>query len=126
MPGRRARGWTSSAVTPSIPWPWQSINQTTCWCCPPRVSRAVFYGLKPGGPDGVLTRIEAEPAGRHPHAAVVLPADWWVNGEFKDQYDPASDHLATISELFATDVGTAPAQVYASPDGSIVLPAYRV
>jgi hypothetical protein len=56
----------------------------------------------------------------------VLPANWWVNGEFKDQYDPASDHFATIGELFATDVATAPAQQYASPDGSIVLPAYRV
>src|SRR3569833_2158545 len=81
------------------------------------------YSLKPGAPDGVLTRIAPGPAGAHANAAVVLPVDWWVNGEFKDQYDPASDHFTTIGELFAADVGTAPAQQYASPDGSIVLPA---
>lgn len=84
------------------------------------------YSLKPNGLDGVLTRIEAEPAGTHANAAFVLPANWWVNGEFKDQYDSASDHFATIGELFATDVATAPTKQYASPDGSIVLPAYRV
>jgi sugar lactone lactonase YvrE len=84
------------------------------------------YSLKPDGLDGALTKIEAEPTGTHPNAAVVLPANWWVNGEFKDQYDPATDHFATISELFTSDVATAPAKQYASPDGSIVLPAYRV
>jgi hypothetical protein len=52
--------------------------------------------------------------------------DWWVNGEFKDQYDPASDRFPTMAELFTRDVTTAPARQYASPDGSVVLPAYRV
>src|SRR3569833_366929 len=45
------------------------------------------YSLQPGAPDGVLTRIAPGPAGAHAIAAVVLPVDWWVNGEFKDQYD---------------------------------------
>jgi sugar lactone lactonase YvrE len=84
------------------------------------------YSLKPQGPDGTLTRIEAEPAGTHPDANIAMPAVWWVNGEFKDQYDPASDHFATLAELFARDVATGPAREYASPDGSLVLPAYRV
>jgi len=44
---------------------------------------ASVYSLKPDGPDGTLTRIEAEPAGTHPDAAIALPVDWWVNGEFK-------------------------------------------
>jgi hypothetical protein len=84
------------------------------------------YSLKPGGPDGEITRIEAEPAGKHPDASIAMPAVWWVNGEFKDQYDPATDHFATLAELFARDVAEAPAREYASPDGSLVLPAYRV
>jgi len=87
---------------------------------------ASVYSLKPDGPDGTLTRIEAEPAGTHPDAAIALPVDWWVNGEFKDQYDPASDQFPTMAELFTRDVATAPARQYASPDGSVVLPAYRV
>ena len=84
------------------------------------------YSLKPQGPDGTITRIEAEPAGTHPAAAIAMPAVWWVNGEFKDQYDSAKDHFATLAELFARDVAEAPGREYASPDGSLVLPAYRI
>jgi sugar lactone lactonase YvrE len=84
------------------------------------------YSLKPDGLDGVLTRIEAEPAGTHPDAAIALPVNWWVNGEFKDQYDPARDQFATLAELFERDVATPPGREYASPDGSLVLPAFRV
>jgi hypothetical protein len=84
------------------------------------------YSLKPGGPDGAITRIEPQPAGTHPDAAIAMPAVWWVNGEFKDQYDPARDQFATLAELFASDVAEGPGREYASPDGSLVLPAYRV
>jgi len=55
-----------------------------------------------------------------------MPVIWWVNGEFKDQYDPARDRFASLAELFTRDVTTAPASEYASPDGSLVLPAFRV
>jgi hypothetical protein len=82
--------------------------------------------LKPDGLDGVLTKIEAEPAGAHPDAAFALPVNWWVNGEFKDQYDPATDQFATLAELFVRDMTTPPGREYASPDGSVVLPAFRV
>jgi hypothetical protein len=88
--------------------------------------QASVYSLKPNGPDGAITKIEAEPAGTHPEAAIAMPAVWWVNGEFRDQYDPATDHFATLAELFARDAADAPAREYASPDGSLVLPAYRV
>jgi len=84
------------------------------------------YSLKPDGADGAITRIEAEPAGTHPDAAIAMPAVWWVNGEFKDQYNPATDHATTLAELFARDVTETPSREYASPDGSVVLPAYRV
>jgi len=84
------------------------------------------YSLTPNGPDGAITRIEAEPAGTHPNAAIAMPAVWWINGEFKDQYDPATDHFTTLAELFARDVAEPTAQEYASPDGSVVLPAYRI
>ena len=66
------------------------------------------YSLKPGGPDGVLTKIEAESAGLHPDAAIALPVIWWVNGEFKDQYDAARGQFPTLAEIFALDVTNAP------------------
>jgi len=84
------------------------------------------YSLKPNSPGTPVTRIEAEPAGAHPDAAIALPVVFWVNGEFKDQYDPARDRFPTLAELFERDVSTAPHREYASPDGSVVLPAFRV
>ena len=87
---------------------------------------ASVYSLNPSGPDGAITRIEPQPAGAHPGASIALPSVLWVNGEFRDQYDPARDRFATLAELFAREVGVAPSREYASPDGSLVLPAYRV
>jgi hypothetical protein len=84
------------------------------------------YSLRPEGPDGAVTIIEPEPAGGHPAADTALPAVWWVNGEFKDQYDPQTDHFATLAQLFAQEVSGGPAREYSSPDGSLLLPAYRV
>jgi hypothetical protein len=84
------------------------------------------YSLRPEDPDGAVTVIEPEPAGRHPAADLALPAVWWVNGEFKDQYDPLSDQFTTLAELFSREVSAGPAREYCSPDGSLVLPAYRV
>jgi hypothetical protein len=84
------------------------------------------YSLKPNDTDGAVTRIEAQPAGTHPDAALAMPVNWWANGEFRDQYDPARDEFTTLAELFAREVATAPSREYASPDGSLVLPAFRV
>ncbi|HEV2702350.1 MAG TPA: FAD-dependent oxidoreductase [Steroidobacteraceae bacterium] len=84
------------------------------------------YSLRPDGPDGAVTVIQPGPAQRYPQAQIAIPAVWWVNGEFKDQYDPQTDHFATLAELFAREVATGPALQYSSPDGSLVLPAYRV
>jgi len=81
------------------------------------------YSLKP---DGTITSIQAEPAGTHPEAAVALPVIWWVNGEFKDQYDATTDQFPTLAELFQRDVSVPQTREYSSPDGSVVLPAYRV
>jgi sugar lactone lactonase YvrE len=88
--------------------------------------QATVYSVKPDGSDGAITMIQAEPAGTHPDAALAMPVIRWVNGEFKDQYDPARDRFASLAELFTRDVTTAPASEYASPDGSLVLPAFRV
>jgi hypothetical protein len=81
------------------------------------------YGLKP---DGSVERIEAQAAGSHAEAAIALPVVWWVNGEFKDQYDAATDQFPTLAELFQRDVSVPQRREYVSADGSLVLPAFRV
>jgi hypothetical protein len=79
------------------------------------------FSLKPGGLPSVIL---PTPAGRHPQAAIAVPANWWIDGQFRDQYDPARDHFTTLAEMFAADAAKAPPKQYVSPDGSLVLPAF--
>ena len=87
---------------------------------------ASVYSFDPNDRDGALTMIAPTPAAPHPGATMLLPGNWWVNGEFKDQLDPKTYQFTTLAEMFAADVGKAPTRDYVSPDGSLVLPAYRV
>ncbi len=84
------------------------------------------YSIDPAGPKDQLTMIAATPATSRPGVSTLLPVNWWNNGEFKDQYDPSTDHFTTLAEMFARDAGAAKAMAYVSPDGSLVLPAFRV
>ncbi|HWJ69548.1 MAG TPA: glycosyl hydrolase family 28-related protein [Sphingobium sp.] len=83
------------------------------------------YSFKPGSSEELLTVIAPTPARPHAGARTVLPVNYWNNGEFKDQYDPATDHFTTLAEMFARDMALPKAREYVSPDGSLVLPAYR-
>jgi sugar lactone lactonase YvrE len=82
------------------------------------------FSINPNGPDGELTPIQPTPVGGHPAAVLAMPTNWWVNGEFQDQYDPATDHFTTLAEMFAQDVAKPTRSEYVSPDGSLALPAY--
>jgi hypothetical protein len=84
------------------------------------------YSIRPGTRDGTIDLIVSTPAEPRPGAQVLLPGNLWNNGEFKDQYDPATDHFTTLAEMFARDMGSARAREYVSRDGSLVLPAFRV
>jgi sugar lactone lactonase YvrE len=87
---------------------------------------ATVYAFRPGMPDGEITVIKPTPATAHPDAATALPVNLWDNGEFKDQLDPDTYRFTTLAEMFARDVGRPKAREYVSPDGSLVLPAFRV
>ena len=87
---------------------------------------STVYTLKPGSPAKDLNVLEPQPASAHPGATFVFPANFWNNGEFKDQLDLSTMRFATLAEMFAADV-TAPARrAYVSADGSTVLAAGRV
>jgi hypothetical protein len=86
---------------------------------------ATVYSLDPKSPVAVRT-IAPEAAATSPGARVVLPGSFWNNGEFRDQYDPATDRFTTLAEMFARDVAVPKPRAYASPDGSLSLPAFRV
>jgi sugar lactone lactonase YvrE len=84
------------------------------------------YSFKPGSPDTEVTVIPPTPAAEHAGAATVLPVNWWNNGEFKDQLNLDTYQFTTLAEMFARDMAIPKPQQYVSPDGSLVLPAYRV
>jgi sugar lactone lactonase YvrE len=88
--------------------------------------QASVYSIDPNGPKDQLTMIAPTATASRAGAKTLLPVNWWNNGEFKDQYDPATDHFTTLAEMFARDVGKPKAQEYVSPDGSLSLPAFRV
>ncbi len=84
------------------------------------------YSFHPGSPEDQITILALQPAAPHPGAAAILPANYWNNGEFKNQLDFSTLTYKTLAEMFLDDVSTPKAKEYVSPDGSVFLPAGRV
>ena len=83
------------------------------------------YSIDPARPAEV-TVIAPTPASPHRGAATLLPVNVWANGEFADRIDPATYTYPTMADFFTTKMGEAKPHEYVSPDGSLVLPAFRV
>ncbi len=83
------------------------------------------FSLDPKSPAAV--RVTApRPSSAKDGTRVALPGSFWNNGEFRDQYDPATDRFTTLAQMFARDVAVPKPREYVSPDGSLSLPAFRV
>lgn len=87
---------------------------------------ASVYSFKPGTPGAEITMIKPTPVSTRPTSLVASPVNFWNNGEFRDQLNPDTYQFTTLAEMFARDVALPKAREYVSPDGSLVLPAYRV
>nr|WP_295105900.1 glycosyl hydrolase family 28-related protein [uncultured Caulobacter sp.] len=88
--------------------------------------QGAVYSIDPGGPHDAMTMIAPTAVTSRGKGKTLLPVNWWNNGEFRDQYDPAKGEFTTLAQMFARDVGMPKAQEYVSPDGSVSLPAFRV
>jgi hypothetical protein len=88
-------------------------------------AEGTVYAIDPDNPQSVRT-IAPTSAVKQSRARVAVPSSFWNNGEFRDQYVPATDHFTTLAEMFSRDVSIAKPHQYVSPDESLVLPAYRV
>ncbi|MBN2243940.1 MAG: SMP-30/gluconolactonase/LRE family protein [Acidobacteria bacterium] len=80
------------------------------------------YSFPPGAPADI-TVLEPQPAEPRPEARAILPANYWNNGEFRNQLDFSAMRYRTLAEMFAASVTTPKKKQYVSPDGSIFLPA---
>jgi hypothetical protein len=89
-------------------------------------TESTVYTFRPGSSAEELTILKPVPAQAHAEASVILPANWWNNGEFKDQLNLETMQFKTLAEMFAEDVTTQKAHEYISTDGSVYLPADRV
>jgi sugar lactone lactonase YvrE len=89
-------------------------------------AEGTVYSFNPDGRPADLTVIAPTPVGEHANALVALPRNWWVNGEFKDQINPQTYEFTTLAEMFTAFAGEKKTREYVSPDGSLVLPAFRV
>lgn len=84
------------------------------------------YTFHPGTSAEQIDVLKPQPAQAHANASVILPVNWWNNGEFKDQLNLETMQFRTLAEMFAEDVTTPKKLEYVSADGSIFLPASRV
>ena len=87
---------------------------------------STVYTFKPGSSDEELNILRPEAVVQRPNASVIIPVNWWNNGEFKDQLDLDTMRFRTLAEMFADDVMTPRKRKYVSVDGSVFLPATRV
>ena len=84
------------------------------------------YSFRPGTTEDRISVLTPQPTRPHPGAAAILPANYWNNGEFRNQLDFSTMTYKTLGEMFAEDVSTAKATEFVSPDSSVFLPAGRV
>jgi sugar lactone lactonase YvrE len=89
-------------------------------------AESTVYTFRPASSAEELTVLKPQPTQIHANASVILPVNWWNNGEFKDQLDLNTMRFTTLAEMFAADATTPKPQAYTSADGSVMLPAGRV
>jgi hypothetical protein len=87
---------------------------------------SAVYSFRPGSPKDQIAVLAPQETKARPGARVVLPVNYWNNGEFKTQLDFDTLVYKTLAQMFAEDVSTPKARQYVSPDGSVFLPAGRV
>jgi len=92
----------------------------------PQGPDVTVYSFKPEEPADKVTFIQPTPARPREGVTVALPGNIWKNdAEFKDQLDYQTYRYPTLTEQFVAGMATPKAREYVSPDGSLVLPAFR-
>ena len=87
---------------------------------------STVYTFRPGSSAEELTVLMPQASQPHGDVAVILPVNWWNNGEFKDQLNLDTMRFVTLAEMFGVDAAEPKAREYVSQDGSVFLPARRV
>jgi SMP-30/gluconolaconase/LRE-like protein/pectate lyase-like protein len=89
-------------------------------------SAGTVFSFRPDGPRDALTVLQPQPRAAAKDATFLLPSTVWADGQFRSHLDLKTYEYETLAEMFTREVTTAQAKAYVSPDGSLVLPAFRV
>ncbi|HUH63635.1 MAG TPA: glycosyl hydrolase family 28-related protein, partial [Terracidiphilus sp.] len=65
-----------------------------------------MYSLRPKISDGLISLVALAKSAPHPGMSVILPVNYWNNGEFKDQLNFNTLVFKTLPEMFSEDVTT--------------------
>ncbi len=84
------------------------------------------YAFKPDGPEDELTVLAREPAADRPGMTAVLPASYWVNGDFTNTLDTAAYEYVSLEEMFFKLMQRRKTFQYVSPDRTTFIPTDEV
>jgi hypothetical protein len=84
------------------------------------------YAFKPDGPEDELTLLERQPAAARPGMRPVLPASYWVNGDFTNTLNAATYAHISLEEMFFQLMERRKTFQYVSPDGTTFIPTGEV
>jgi len=92
----------------------------------PQGPEVTVYAFRPGSSAQEVSFIAPTPAKPREGVTVALPGNIWKNdAEFKDQLNYQTLTYPTLTEQFVQGMATPKAREYVSPDGCLVLPAFR-
>ena len=87
MAGRRAEGLTIERDNPLDPVNLAFDKAGDLLVLSSAGPEGTVYSFRPGSPKDQITVLAPQPTQPHAGARAILPANYWNNGEFKDQLD---------------------------------------
>jgi hypothetical protein len=81
------------------------------------------YAFRPDGPEDQVTVLNPEPSAERPGMTAILPANYWVNGDFTNTLSTANYEYVSLDQMFSKVVTTRKPWQYVSPDGTLFIPS---
>lgn len=84
------------------------------------------YAFQPDGPEDRMTVLAPQPAAARPALDAILPASYWVNGDFTNTLDTGNYTYVTLEQMFFRLLERRKTHHYVSPDGTTYIPSDEV
>ncbi len=81
------------------------------------------YSIRPDGADDQMTVLEPEPSMGRTGMTAVLPANYWVNGDFTNTLSTETYEYTSLDQMFSKVVSTRKPFQYVSPDRTMFVPS---